>query len=69
MGSLQSDLNFFQDFSADLDSRLSLPWDTLYFLESLATLKVRKFAKNHLRRTRRGPRGNTDGGRQLGVRN
>ena len=60
MGPCHPELNFFQKYFADLDSRLSLAWDTLYFLDSLAAPKVRKFAKNLLRRTRRGPSGTTD---------
>jgi hypothetical protein len=60
MGSLHRDANFPENSGVDLDSRLSLIWDTLYFLDSLTAAKVRKFAEITLRRTRRGPGGSTN---------
>ena len=55
MGSLHFQLNFFQNSFTNLDSRVSLGWDTLYFLDSLAPSKVWKFAKDLHRSTCRSP--------------
>jgi len=55
MGTLHSHLNFFPDLSVNFALALSLLRDSLYFLDSLATPKVRKFAKTLLRCTCRSP--------------
>ena len=68
MGALRSSLNFFQDYFMNLDWRLSLHRDTLYFVETLAPPKVRKIAKNLLRSTYRGPGSTHSRGRHARIR-
>jgi len=68
MGPLHSNPNFPKCHRINFYSHLSLRWDILYFSDSLAASKVRKFAENFLRSPHRGPGGSTRIDCEAGVR-